>query len=570
MRRLLLLSFVLAGCATGRFPSRDWVEALSEKPAPPKPARHPAKFVPSWSMSEPVAARYELASAPAEDPLSKRLDALLQVPGSKGTRAIAAHCFASELARFYDAHPDGPAGEMVTFLATRCGLPTAHMRWTSTSWKGADVKDDEELARLAEPELNRMVTELRKDVPQSVGVGLHKGTRAAMVVFAVFEPELALEPVPTQVEPGATVLVKGRALGQETEFDASITRGPIDSVPCESRPVPGGFDLRCPATAGDVTARIEVFGRKKDRLLGTHLAVIDVGVGAPLPNAIAIPDDAALPLKDAASLSGTLIAELNTRRAGAGRGPLIIEQRQENLANRIAPHFVAALEADGLLADRIALGMMAGYEVDGMVEEGSMVSARVAAGADLREVVRGVTESPYGRANLLDPRFNRVAVGSLVDPEGSAAVYLFSYQVVDPALAEGDQPKVREAIDAARKAAGVPPLVWDDGVRDLCADASRKVAAKNADASDALDALISLASSHRYRGSAFVTPYDRPETYKVDSALLDPALKYLGVATFYVRPPHEPWARRLALFFFPRVVEQTASTRPTGGVDSAG
>ena len=194
--------------------------------------------------------------------------------------------------------------------------------------------------------------------------------------------------------------------------------------------------------------------------------------------------------------------------------------------------------------------MMAGYEVEGLVEDGNMETIVLPTGADIHEVVRSIVASPYGRANFLGAESNRVAVSSLIEPEGSAAVFAFSYRwPID--LADADTAAVQARIDAARKAAGAPAIRWDPGYARLCLESSKKVAGQTADSSDAIDALRDLAKQHYLYGLSVPVAYTRPEKLKLDETLLDPSVTKAGIATFYIRPTREPWAHRVAMFFFP-------------------
>jgi hypothetical protein len=113
------------------------------------------------------------------------------------------------------------------------------VQWTSLTLKTADVKDEQELANRALPELGRMLTEVRHGGRQAFGSAVFKGRRQAVVVVAAFTSRLELEPVPTRVEPGVPIVLRGRPLGLETDFNATITRGANDSAKCEPVPASG-------------------------------------------------------------------------------------------------------------------------------------------------------------------------------------------------------------------------------------------------------------------------------------------------------------------------------------------
>jgi len=566
MRRMAIFLMALTGCATatGRFPTRNWVEDLAEKPPPAKTAHRATRFVREWSMTHPGTGRYALAEAPADDAVAQSLATQARNSGGKMFTDAGVACFASEIARFFDAFDGEPGNELMTFIATRCGLPSTRLQTTSLFWKAEQVKDDEHLARLALPEVDRMLTVVRREGRQALGSAMFRGARVAVVVLASLSPAVELEPLAEQAEPGSIVVLRGRSLGPETELQASVTRGEADWAVCESAGKDGRFEFRCPVAKEDRTARIEVFGRSKERLLGATLAVLELGVGAPLPRSHTLPDEKPMPLSEAASISAALVSEFNVRRADAKREPLLIEARQERLADRVAPHLSAAMSRDPAQADLIALGMLAGWDVAGLVERGTMKGIQVPSGGDLHEVVRSIMASPTGRAQVLSDRSNRIAIGSLVDAEGSAAVFLFSYEVVLAWAPEAEAARVREAVNQARVKAGVAPLGWDESAASTCIDAARGVAGQVAEPKDALTALGELLRVRGQYGSTFVAGFSGDGAFKVDPSLLDPSLTQVGLTVFHVRPPNEPWVRRLALFFFPRGVGQIACADEVG------
>ncbi|MHB8872861.1 MAG: CAP domain-containing protein [Myxococcaceae bacterium] len=553
MRRLAVLCLALTGCATatGSFPSRDWVAQLAEKPAPPKAAGRATRFVREWSMTHPGTGGYALLEAPAADVVAQRLATLAQTPGGKMTTDAGVACVASEVARFFDAHEGDASAEVMTFITTRCGLPTTEVWTTSIFWKAEQVQDDEQFARLALPEVDRLFTAARRDERQAMGSAMFRGKRVAIVVLASFSPRVELEPLPAQAEPGSTVVLRGRVLGPETELEASITRGEADWAACLSTVSAGRFEFQCPVGKDDQTARIDLFGRKKARVLGVTLAVLDLGVGTPLPRSLSLPDEKPRLLNEAASVSAALVSELNLKRAGVKRQPLIIEPGQERLADRVAPHLMSALKADPAQADLITLGMLAGWEVSGLVEGGGMNVVTVPPGGDVQEVVRTIMASPTGRERVLNERTNRIAVGSVRDEEGSAAVFLYSYQVVLAWAPEADVAKVKSTVNQARAKAGVPPLAWNDGAATLCIEAAKDFAGQVAEPGDALDSLGGLVRNRGQYGSSLISGLSSEGELAVDPSLLDPALTQMGLTIFYVRPPNEPWARRLVLFYFP-------------------
>ena len=287
--------------------------------------------------------------------------------------------------------------------------------------------------------------------------------------------------------------------------------------------------------------------------MGKTLAVIEVGIGTALSNRMALPEENPLPLADSAATSGSLVIELNLKRAAAARGPLTAMAQQERIANRIARHFFTALDSDPQLADRIALGLMAGYEVGGLVERGAMQTVLLPSGADLHEVVRAIMVSPFGRASLLGNETNRIAVSSFTVTGGASAVFLTATRWPRSRRPMPMSWRCRRAsIPPARQPE--PPIIWDPDFTRLCAESSKKVAGQTADVSDALGALKALAQKRYLSGRMFAMSYERPDKFKVDPNLLDPNITKAGIATFYVRPTRDPWASRMAMFFFPVTV----------------
>ena len=179
------------------------------------------------------------------------------------------------------------------------------------------------------------------------------------------------------------------------------------------------------AVASDATRAARRFSCQRALLslalaAGMLAGAVPHATAAPLPDSMAAPDAAVQAAPMANALELALVDAVNADRAGNGLGPVAYDPRLLAIARRRA-------------ADQVPLPQLSHYDVAGQVVVAPLLAAaRIdyelagenlarLPGPDATAVARAeeaLMRSPGHRANILQARFDALAVGAIADESG--------------------------------------------------------------------------------------------------------------------------------------------------------
>jgi hypothetical protein len=435
MKRVGLgLVAVCVGCGGGGglgrpvavFPSKSDIESVMGDEAKPV-AQVKTVDVPSWTIQTPVPAPD--ADYPAETAWDHYF---AQRFANKAQLSAALRCAATETARYFVEAGGYPDDGTRRYLIERCGstLPTAQLGYLN-----GDVPDSVSDAALVEQyqkSLDQLLSSGPIEHAAELGLGAARKNGKVAVVVLSGSPSAELTSFSPLV-PGTSVELSGKVSAGSVFALALVNKGAAGVETCEPdrRSKLPAVAFTCPFDAGDPQARIEISTRKADRvLMNVELSALvrhEEDAGLTYTPSFAGADAVAA---DATAFQTALFAELNDVRSKAGAPPLVLEPKQSEVNERLAPHlYVASTGGDADLADRIGLGVLAGWDVGGVIRDGGVYWGSVTSTRSPARFLSYALESPFGRYILLDPQMSRVAVGASALPPAGAMALLTTYSL---------------------------------------------------------------------------------------------------------------------------------------------
>lgn len=338
-----------------------------------------------------------------------------------------------------------PPQTVLRFLASYFGVETPNVRAIVAN---ADTEDARAIAdRMREALLSAAG---QMGGPARFGLStLRVKKGVTRVVLAIAEAGIELQPVPRKLEAGGKAQLRGRLIEPYTNAKLTIsdTQGHLSS------PKASGNDIQAEISCGDKPGQIGVEIRGEEEGAEHIVASFPVGCGAELP--------AALAMKGAAGQATDergLLEQINADRQAAGLSALAWDDAVAKAARTLAEQY----------RDASAKGQPLHADVEGLVREAgvssSMVLVNPAAAGSAAEAQAGFSASPTNRSNLLNADVTHAGISIVTAQEkGRQVAYVVELFVkelakVDPTEALA---KLRTAIAAKRKEAGVSPLARD-------------------------------------------------------------------------------------------------------------
>lgn len=428
MHRLVVMvvSCWLAGCATfgsarslgeERFPRRDELAAMAQKPAPLDTTKLDAAAVDSWTLAGPFPTHAAATPATPATPWQRAAAATGALTEDMG-------CVAREVGRFMLAKNAYPGHSLQAFIEDRCGSTASDVHLRSlTGTVPASVTDDEWFAQWK----TQLDGELRAQpgAAQLVGIWAHReGEKAVMVVAAGDVAAKLSQPVPLVPHGEKSVVLRGRLTTNGAERVAAlVNQGATGVAACktlDALTLPD-FAFECPLEASDELTTVEMAAFEPGRILGSSVARFLLWpAGTPR-------DEWRRPAGSTDVPTGQLVPRfieaVNALRTKASLPALTEAQEQSRAAAQLAPHYWAAQfgQENAETADVIALGMMAGWDVGIDIVSAGFGSEWLAGTRDMSVMTEFVLRSPWARKALLDPKATHVAVGT-VEREGQASM----------------------------------------------------------------------------------------------------------------------------------------------------
>lgn len=265
-----------------------------------------------------------------------------------------------------------------------------------------------------------------------------------------------LEPIPRRVEAGASLVLRGRLLGDHR--NPSVVVAPPDG---QVRRMPAGsgpeLDVRVP-TQGAGVYQIELMGRGEHG--DTVIANFPVYVGRDVPEHVRFEDARVVNGGDVDSVRRELFALLNETRRAAGLAPLTEHAGVQEVAlshsrDMVANDFIGHTSPHtGSASERVrSAGLVSG-----------LVLENIGRGYGAHEIHRGLMDSPGHRANLVNPDVTHVGIGVVAQPEGARSAFIVTQVFIrmsERVDLRGAPEALLAQINRARSARGAPSLTLE-------------------------------------------------------------------------------------------------------------
>ncbi len=545
MRGIVIASVVvLSACGASkragvsRFPDASKLEEVALDPLPPGEPPEVAD-VDEWTLAGPFAAKHGGEPLRAPD----AWDALLD--GRAKNEAM--RCVAREIARFRVQNGAGPSSDLEQFIAARCGAAVAEVIVSTQETDVPRLIADDALLQGASDGVKRAVEQLLAVVPNAdLGIALARNDTRAVIVVAGGQRKAEIAPVPFAPD-GRKVRIEGTMLEPAQQVYAVTTRGKLGAAACDHDPAaqPPRFAFTCEVDPADAETRIDVSATPEGRLLAYHVASFVVYPGTPATRW------ARATLAPASGETAVaIVSAVNTIRAKGGIAPVRLAEAQTRILGKVAPHWFASVwgtanHHEEREADVMALGIMAGWRVDGDVMQGRLTSAWVPHSGDPARLVASAIEWPAGRAVLLDPEIDALAVGTV---SGGKRPVLAAV-VAGYSLREKEEQAALVGAIGSKLPEGAKRLAtFDEDARD-----SAEKIESGKDPHEVLRVLMKKSSTKLSRGvRGWVIETQELDEMQVPSELAqERGLEWIG-SVAWRRPEGEPWGRYVVLLVAPQ------------------
>lgn len=551
----------VAGCATtsgsdgdasgpSQFPTRAKLEEIAAAPPPTKINADTGVVANNWALTGPLPDTIEPMQYSDGSPWQALLaEAAAARPGLVALPA-SMHCVAQETGLFYLEKHALPAARLARFIAGRCGAVSGEVH---VGYLETDVPDGMPPERIVEHYRAQILADVQKAIANGVlqagiWIGQKKGHAVIAVSVAIRRANLdALALVPGA---DGRVVIRGELLDAADHVEAVYNRGHYGFGRCAADPsVPlPRFAITCDVDAADSESWIEVGAFPAGRVLGHIVASLVVYPSRTLSS---VYHDAGYVTRSVAAgpdARGQLLALLNEVRSGAGLPPVALAERECAIAERVGPHYFAAVAGaePELVADEVVLGLRAGWEVDGDVLNGAFTAGAVIATDDLGQLLDAVLERPSGREALLDHAARLVAFGPVLVPAQKViAMVAASYALFAGANHAADAQRVLGRLTKARIDARMPPPPRAPNLQGDADDAAAQVARGELSPKRALQRMLQH-SAERFAGVGFhgwMFEASSVDEIRFPADLLNAQVGGVAISVGHYRPKSGPWSR---------------------------
>lgn len=510
-----------------------------------------------WRLQGPLPTALDRAAVAQPFSQTELVERFAQSIAPSGvTTSESLRCLAREIAHFALRNEGNAPPTIGQYLSAACGLSTPGDAQIFSITAGRESATIESLFTELGARLSEQWRPVLAQATDGAGIALARdGVKIRVVIVRKVE-RARFDMIEQQ--PGNEAIVRGEVRGAGAEdvltLFVNTAEGGVRVCTPEVGIVPPRFGARCPASAEGAPQYVEVMHVPRDRLLGQTVGAQLVG-GAPearlawrytaMP-AVAFTDDAAT--------RAALEAQVNQRRAAAGRGPLVFGEREHRsiceLGGFTVGHLSGSVTADD--AELAMMGMMAGWTVEGRVR-GGMAGANALTTRDGSLVLASALEMPSGRLALLDPNASRGVLCPVVVDAKFVGMSYASWQLVDEANAH-ESDTVWARLDEERARAGLAPITrWTGATRAL--QTAVTALEQGTQAPQAIiDTLTQSAvdeSQTGVRATAFVVHAPAGAPLQISRTLMDPSIREAQIAATWFRAPHSPWAVRVVFVVMP-------------------
>jgi hypothetical protein len=555
---------LLAGCGgssvgttpIAKFPGRDALAAIGSNASAVSPKLPKmAGALDRWDIE--AAPQADAAQKPWEPagPWETMFAEVATGAQKKPRLPLSMACAARELGRFYMEHKEAPDETLRRFILGGCGsLVPKVVEQPVTLQVPASVKDDQLFEKMG----GDLRTVLEKALSKGVDIaGFWFGRRDDQVVaYLVGSNEKAqIKPFALTPDAHGEVVIEGRLNEEARYFEAFINYGSVAAAPCDvdiSVPRPA-FRFVCKMYEKDDAAWVQMLYAPPQRMLGTVFAQTLVRRSPDVPPryvAIRYADPA--PVSTPTQFTSTVVQQLNRVRKVAGLSAVTLAAAETRTAAKVAPQFFTSVlgQADPEKADTIALGLLAGWEVEGTIRDGSLMYALMPT-LDAGRWLTSALEMPIGRATLLAPDIEQVALGPVVSSEQSAiGSVVTGYRFHHGDNHDDDVKFLLSRVVQSRRRMGLAPpgrLATEQAMKIELADVYEGTATPE----EAMNGVLQRAS-HTYgmgmRG--FAIEASSLEELQIPEEVLNQPTLHLDIGVTHHKAPGAAWAQYTILVVY--------------------
>jgi uncharacterized protein YkwD len=385
--------------------------------------------------------------------------------------------------------------ELNTFLSQYFGLPQSASRAIITTFE-TDNEDeivpaiDDAVGKFM-PQASRLrygiaFQKVRRGPVDRTAIAQGKSAPSASKLALVMQDStIDLDPLPRKLDPAAEATVKGSlaAQAQTATVLVSDARGKLQQPPGQK-----SKEFSAPISCGGATGRMAVEIRAEEQGSQRVAADFPVYCGTNPPTSV---DLAPSPPATGAAAADTtpdehaIFDRINQERTGAGLPPLTWDDRVAKVARDVSQN-------DAQIAVKGSGSPVSQQEIKQRLEQAGVATSVVLENpAQARTAQSGhdrFSISPIHRSNYMSTDATKGGVGVVAfSLQGSPSVVvteLFIREAVAIDLA-ALRPKLREAIDKNRAAAGAPPLKDDPTLQKVADEYAKELAANAGNISNA-------------------------------------------------------------------------------------
>lgn len=457
------------------------------------------------------------------------------------TEAMA--CVARHVGKLGLEHRAQVAVPVVEWLGARCGSGAIGLH---TYFYLAEVParvPTREIFEQWQPQLGKVL----ESVPPNARLGawFGRGQGRASFVLVYGEIQAVLDAVHRV---GDELRIQGRSLVAAEAVAAHVTQGPHTVSSCELRVelATGRFEGRCPLEASDPYAWVDITVQKPGRVLSSGVFSFMLPVAGTLPEKYEDPLQLTPSVAETASeVSGLLLDVVNTVRARAKLPALTEAEAQSEVAQRATPRYLQSTSLGDPVTEEIALGLMAGWAVGVPIARAGFFASRLDGTMDVAQLATAIFMRPLGRAVIMDPTTDTIALGAVANPElprlGATLTTFERFGLEDRAV---ERQRAWASIQRAREALGRPPLREDTELSEDIVSLVRTLETQNRHPEDILDAMLDYVAQVE-RGTQITGFYSSATSFEGLTAPLEHVASLADRAGFAVAryaPKHEPRA----------------------------
>jgi len=533
------------------FPRPEELDQLAGESLPNSDAAFHGLDVDSWELEGPFPDELGVTAAAGTTDWERLVTEVAKARAGLAVPTDAMHCVARQLGRFHLANDAMPANGLQAFIASRCKASVPNYRVGTLLSEVPDAVPEAELFAQWRDQLANRLGEMMTGGPRTLGIWFGRQAGRAVVMMVAGQRLVDLEPVSGSTDSDGRFELKGEILTPANEVSVMVGRGRFGFAACERDPevAPPRFAFSCTADPKDSSAIASIGFTPPGRLLSkAGLNVLVWPSGKPSARYERPSYGKVRNVATAQALRSGFIESLNRVRSDADLEPVSEAKNQSAVASNLAPHYFAAVRglASESDADVIAMGMLAGWSVDGPVESGSFTASWVTQTSDVNRLLSEALQYPGGRAVLLDPDIDQVAVGAMVaaaDPKPVLAAVVGAYTLYSSSDQAANLDRIYEQFQAARSARDREPAERLHAIETLNTAAADRIQA-GMPTNEALSGLLAASAEILQRPvTGWVSEVTSLDALAFPDDFLDRGDIGISVGVSYHKPAGEAWGR---------------------------